>query len=169
MERMTITEVQAEVKKVEAPAPARSGSARMRELTPAQRRAVMFAQQQVMRARAATKDERQAALVRMWQEEDSENVKPRALLRKHEANGEVKEVSLREAIGHVLRDLRTHDHKTLREVSEKAGVSLGYLSEVERGQKEASSELLASISESLGLSTSQMLRMVADYLDSVEG
>ena len=105
----------------------------------------------------------------MWQEEDSENVKPRALLRKHEANGEVKEVSLREAIGHVLRDLRTHDHKTLREVSEKAGVSLGYLSEVERGQKEASSELLASISESLGLSTSQMLRMVADYLDSVEG
>jgi hypothetical protein len=39
MERMTITEVQAEVKKVEAPAPARSGSARMRELTPAQRRA----------------------------------------------------------------------------------------------------------------------------------
>ena len=171
MERMTITEVQAEVKKVEAPAPARSGSARMRELTPAQRRAVMFAQQQVMRARAAkkAKDERQAALVRMWQEEDSENVKPRALLRKHEANGEVKEVSLREAIGHVLRDLRTHDHKTLREVSEKAGVSLGYLSEVERGQKEASSELLASISESLGLSTSQMLRMVADYLDSVGG
>ncbi len=88
MERMTITEVQAEVKKVEAPAPARSGSARMRELTPAQRRAVMFAQQPVMRARAAkkAKDERQAALVRMWQEEDSESVKPRALLRKHEAN-----------------------------------------------------------------------------------
>ena len=69
--------------------------------------------------------------------------------------------------GLLLRDLRTRDHKTLREVSEKAGVSLGYLSEVERGQKEASSELLSSIAQSLGLSTAQMLRMVADYLDSV--
>ncbi|MEE1296710.1 MAG: helix-turn-helix transcriptional regulator [Bifidobacterium sp.] len=170
MENMTITEAQTEVTQVEAPTPARTGSARMRELTPAQRRAVMFAQQQVLRARAAkkAKDERQAALVRMWQEEDAETSKPRTVVRKREVVGEVKEVSLREAIGHVLRDLRTHDHKTLREVSEKARVSLGYLSEVERGQKEASSELLASISESLGLSTSQMLRMVADYLDSVE-
>ena len=84
-----------------------------------------------------------------------------------ERSDEAKEVSLREAIGHVLRDLRTRDHRTLREVSEKAGVSLGYLSEVERGQKEASSELLSSIAQSLGLSTAQMLRMVADYLDSV--
>ena len=57
----------------------------------------------------------------------------------------------------------------MREVSEKAGVSLGYLSEVERGQKEASSELLSSIADALGVSTSRMLRMVADYLDSVEG
>lgn len=53
-------------------------------------------------------------------------------------------------------------------MSEKAGVSLGYLSEVERGQKEASSELLSSISDALGVSTAQMLRMVADYLESVE-
>ena len=44
-----------------------------------------------------------------------------------------------------------------------------YLSEVERGQKEASSELLSSIADALGVSTSRMLRMVADYLDSVEG
>lgn len=80
---------------------------------------------------------------------------------------ETKEVSLREAIGHVLRELRTNDHKTLREVSEKAGVSLGYLSEVERGQKEASSELLTSISKSLGLTSSQMLRRVADYMDEM--
>lgn len=170
MDMMTFNEGQTEVKKVEVPTPSRNGTARMRELTPAQRRAVMFAQQQVLCARAAkkAKDERQAALVRMWQEEDAETAKPRTVIRKRETMGEVKEVSLREAIGHVLRDLRTHDHKTLREVSEKAGVSLGYLSEVERGQKEASSELLASISESLGLSTSQMLRMVADYLDSVD-
>jgi predicted nucleic acid-binding Zn ribbon protein len=151
--------------------PVQAGAARMRDLTPAQRRAVMFAQQQVLRARAAkkAKDERQAALSRMWQEEDAESGKPRAAVHKYEAAVETKDVSLREAIGHVLRDLRTRDHKTLREVSEKAGVSLGYLSEVERGQKEASSELLSSIALSLGLSTAQMLRMVADYLDSVEG
>ena len=97
----------------------------------------------------------------------SERVRAHAVQHAPEQSDEAKEVSLREAIGHVLRDLRTRDHKTLREVSEKAGVSLGYLSEVERGQKEASSELLSSIAQSLGLSTAQMLRMVADYLDSV--
>ena len=99
--------------------------------------------------------------------EDAERVSARSMSAATETTDEPREVSLREAIGHVLRDLRTHDHKTLREVSEKAGVSLGYLSEVERGQKEASSELLSSIAQSLGVSTAQMLRMVADYLDSV--
>ena len=98
---------------------------------------------------------------------DAERVSARSMSAATETTDEPREVSLREAIGHVLRDLRTHDHKTLREVSEKAGVSLGYLSEVERGQKEASSELLSSIAQSLGVSTAQMLRMVADYLDSV--
>lgn len=168
METMTLTEEQRELKAM-APATAQAAGARVRELTPAQRRAVMFAQQQVLRARAAkkAKDERQAALTRMWQEEDSERVRAHAVQHAPEQSDEAKEVSLREAIGHVLRDLRTRDHRTLREVSEKAGVSLGYLSEVERGQKEASSELLSSIAQSLGLSTAQMLRMVADYLDSV--
>lgn len=168
MEMMTLTKEQREFKAM-APATAQATGARVRELTPAQRRAVMFAQQQVLRARAAkkAKDERQAALTRMWQEEDSERVRAHAVQHAPEQSDEAKEVSLREAIGHVLRDLRTRDHKTLREVSEKAGVSLGYLSEVERGQKEASSELLSSIAQSLGLSTAQMLRMVADYLDSV--
>lgn len=169
MEMMTLTKEQRELKAM-APATAQAAGARVRELTPAQRRAVMFAQQQVLRARAAkkaTKDERQAALTRMWQEEDSDRVRTHAAPHAQEQPDEAKEVSLREAIGHVLRDLRTRDHKTLREVSEKAGVSLGYLSEVERGQKEASSELLSSIAQSLGLSTAQMLRMVADYLDSV--
>lgn len=168
MEMMTLTKEQGELKAM-APATAQAAGARVRELTPAQRRAVMFAQQQVLRARAAkkAKDERQAALTRMWQEEDSDRVCTHAVPHAQEQPDEAKEVSLREAIGHVLRDLRTRDHKTLREVSEKAGVSLGYLSEVERGQKEASSELLSSIAQSLGLSTAQMLRMVADYLDSV--
>ncbi|KAB5607730.1 XRE family transcriptional regulator [Bifidobacterium jacchi] len=145
-------------------------SARMRELTPAQRRAVMFAQQQVLRAKAAkkAKNERQAALNRMWSQEDSDS-RLRSDARVSGEDGQaVRQVSLREAIGHVLRDLRTRDRKTLREISERAGVSLGYLSEVERGQKEASSELLGSIAQALGVSTAQMLRMVADYLDSVE-
>ncbi|MBW3078833.1 helix-turn-helix domain-containing protein [Bifidobacterium simiiventris] len=169
METMTRT---AETMNVEqlSPIAARPGSARMRDLTPAQRRAVMFAQQQVLAARAAkkAKDERQAALNRMWQEEDSAQARPRGVAHAQETAGETRDVSLREAIGHVLRELRTGDRKTLREVSEKAGVSLGYLSEVERGQKEASSELLSSISESLGVSTPQMLRMVADYLESTQ-
>src|SRR3712207_1353736 len=54
-------------------------------------------------------------------------------------------VLLRQEIGDVLRDARRQQGRTLREVSSVARVSLGYLSEVERGQKEASSELLASI------------------------
>ncbi len=154
----------------------RPESARTRDLTPAQRRAVMFAQQQVLRARAAkkAKDERQAALAHTRNRE--EEAYTRGVVahepavhseRTERVVSESKEVSLREAIGHVLRELRTGDHKTLREVSEKAGVSLGYLSEVERGQKEASSELLTSISKSLGLTSSQMLRKVADYMDAM--
>ena len=117
---------------------------------------MLFAQQQVLRARAAkkAKDERQAELNRMRMEEDSFEPRQRAVSRGVETLPEGKDVSLREAIGHVLRDLRT-------------GVSLGYLSEVERGQKEASSELLSSIAGSLGVSTAQMLRLVADYLDSI--
>ena len=76
-------------------------------------------------------------------------------------------ILVRHEIGEVLRDLRQQKGRTLRQVASRASVALGYLSEVERGQKEASSELLTSIAQSLGLSSAQMLRMVADYLDSV--
>ena len=166
METMTRVNEQMDVA-AKKPMAVQPGVARMRELTPAQRRAVMFAQQQVLKAQAAkkAKDQRQAVRERMW-DEDSPSYKPTAAA---EPVVVVEEVSLRGAIGHVLRELRTRDRRTLREVSEKAGVSLGYLSEVERGQKEASSELLSSIADALGVSTSCMLRMVADYLDSVEG
>lgn len=168
METMTRVNEQMEVS-AKKPMAVQPGVARMRELTPAQRRAVMFAQQQVLKAQAAkkAKDERQAARDRIWQERESASYQPMPLPRRG-VEEEPREVSLRGAIGHVLRDLRTRDRRTLREVSEKAGVSLGYLSEVERGQKEASSELLSSISDALGVSTAQMLRMVADYLESVE-
>src|SRR5258705_221656 len=66
-------------------------------------------------------------------------------------------VLLRKVIGDALRARRLAQHRTLREVSTAANVSLGYLSEIERGHKEASSELLASICDALGAPLSQML------------
>src|SRR6266568_5572452 len=71
-------------------------------------------------------------------------------------------VLLRQLLGDVLRRLRLRQGRTLREVSASARVSLGYLSEVERGQKEASSELLAAICSALGAPLSQVLREVSD-------
>jgi hypothetical protein len=149
-------------------ATSRDMNARVRDLTPAQRKAVAFAQQQVLRAKAAkkAKEERQASLNKMWKQEESISLAHNDVEDHMREQQVSQEVSLREALGHVLRDLRTSDHKTLREVSEKAGVSLGYLSEVERGQKEASSELLSSIADALGLGVPQTLRLVADYLES---
>jgi len=69
---------------------------------------------------------------------------------------------MRELLGESLRELRTSSSLTLREVSGRARVSLGYLSEIERGQKEASSELLASLCDALEVPLSQVLRHVAD-------
>ena len=71
-------------------------------------------------------------------------------------------VLLRHLLGDALRRLRLRQGRTLREVSASARVSLGYLSEVERGQKEASSELLAAICSALKTPLSQVLREVSD-------
>lgn len=71
-------------------------------------------------------------------------------------------VLLRQLLGDALRRLRLRQGRTLREVSATARVSLGYLSEVERGRKEASSELLASICDALGAPLSQVMREVSD-------
>lgn len=71
---------------------------------------------------------------------------------------------LREAIGGSLRRARTTRRRTLREVSHQARVSLGYLSEVERGRKEASSELLAAICEALEFPLPELLTEVADAM-----
>jgi transcriptional regulator with XRE-family HTH domain len=76
-------------------------------------------------------------------------------------------VLLREAIGDRLRYARTTQHRTLREVSRTARVSLGYLSEIERGRKEASSELLASICEALALPIDELLRLVASDMAAI--
>jgi transcriptional regulator with XRE-family HTH domain len=77
-------------------------------------------------------------------------------------------VLLRHLLGDALRRLRLRQGRTLREVSASARVSLGYLSEVERGQKEASSELLAAICSALGTPLSQVLREVSDNFALVE-
>ncbi|VEI12629.1 helix-turn-helix domain-containing protein [Trueperella bialowiezensis] len=78
-------------------------------------------------------------------------------------------VLFRRELGDVLRDYRQRQGRTLREVSSDARVSLGYLSEVERGQKEASSELLHSICRALNVPMSHVLRLVADRIDIAEG
>ena len=75
---------------------------------------------------------------------------------------------LREAVGHTLRDARTSQSRTLRDVAREARVSLGYLSEVERGQKEASSELLNSICEALGLTLGSLMRDVTHEISAAE-
>lgn len=64
---------------------------------------------------------------------------------------------LRETLGTVLRGLRGESGRTLRDVADTARVSPGYLSEIERGRKEASSELLASISDALEVSLGEIL------------
>lgn len=77
-------------------------------------------------------------------------------------------ILLREALGDSLRRVRTQQGRTLREVSTDARVSLGYLSEVERGQKEASSELLAAICDALDVEIADLLLDVGSAMRPVE-
>ncbi|MDO7866989.1 helix-turn-helix transcriptional regulator [Nocardioides sp. WY-20] len=73
-------------------------------------------------------------------------------------------VLFRRVLGDVLRHQRVQRGMTLREVSAGARVSLGYISEIERGQKEASSELLASLCNAMDLTLSQVIREVSDQV-----
>lgn len=77
-------------------------------------------------------------------------------------------VLLREELGDVLRRARREQGRTLRDISAKAAVSLGYLSEVERGEKEASSELVASICHALELPMSVVFTEIAQRADRAE-
>lgn len=77
-------------------------------------------------------------------------------------------VLFRRQLGSALRSVRNRQHRTLREVSAAAGVSLGYLSEIERGRKEASSELLAAICRALGVRLADLLVEVAAELSRLE-
>jgi len=75
---------------------------------------------------------------------------------------------LRTQLGDTLRDHRLSQRRTLRDVSGAARVSLGYLSEVERGQKEASSELLASICDALEVELADLLAEVSLQLRGID-
>ena len=76
---------------------------------------------------------------------------------------------LRTQLGNTLRGHRLSQRRTLRDVSGAARVSLGYLSEVERGQKEASSELLASICDALDVELADLLAEVSLELRGAAG
>ncbi|WP_316671170.1 helix-turn-helix transcriptional regulator [uncultured Propionibacterium sp.] len=76
----------------------------------------------------------------------------------------MKPLLVRELLGEALREHRMGQGRTLRDVSLSARVSLGYLSEVERGQKEASSELLSSICTALRVPMSEIFRRVSEKL-----
>ena len=78
-------------------------------------------------------------------------------------------VLVRQEIGDVLRDFRLQKGRTLRQVAGEASVALGYLSEVERGQKEASSEILAAVADAITTPLSVIMGEVSDRLAIVEG
>ena len=80
----------------------------------------------------------------------------------------MKTLLMREMVGVTLRDLRVRSSLTLREVSARARVSLGYLSEVERGQKEASSEMLNAICGALDVRLADVLSLVVERLVAYE-
>ncbi|MDO9063140.1 MAG: helix-turn-helix transcriptional regulator [Microbacterium sp.] len=77
-------------------------------------------------------------------------------------------ILVRQELGDVLRDFRLQKGRTLRQVASKASVALGYLSEVERGQKEASSEILASVADALETPISVIMREVGDRMAVLE-
>jgi transcriptional regulator with XRE-family HTH domain len=77
-------------------------------------------------------------------------------------------IVFREVLGAELRRVRQLQGRTLRDVSAAASVSLGYLSEVERGEKEASSEMLIAICGALGVRLSVVLATVADDIAAIE-
>lgn len=73
-------------------------------------------------------------------------------------------ILVRRLLGEVLRQQRQLQGRTLRDVSAEARVSMGYISEIERGQKEASSECLAAICSALDVPLSLVLAEVSDEM-----
>lgn len=78
--------------------------------------------------------------------------------------GERRNVGLRELIGEVLREERHRQGRTLADVAQEAAVSLQYLSEVERGRKDVSSDVLGAMHDALGLDLAEVLDQVTQRL-----
>ncbi|MCA1729005.1 MAG: helix-turn-helix domain-containing protein [Actinobacteria bacterium] len=76
-----------------------------------------------------------------------------------------KKPDLLSAIGETLRTIRTGNGLTLRQVAEGAHVSISYLAEIERGEKDPSSRVLESIAEGLGVEVGDLLLRIAATLD----
>jgi XRE family transcriptional regulator, stress-response regulator len=77
-------------------------------------------------------------------------------------------ILIRRLLGDVLRRKRQDEGRTLRQLAAEARISPGYLSEIERGQKEPSSELLAAICDALDIRLSDLLREVSIDLEAAE-
>ncbi|MEY9988864.1 transcriptional regulator with XRE-family HTH domain [Streptomyces sp. V4I8] len=75
-----------------------------------------------------------------------------------------KEPLWRDLIGEVLRRERLAQERTLKDVADAARISMPYLSEVERGRKEASSEVLAAAAHALGLGLGDLLSLAQGEL-----
>jgi transcriptional regulator with XRE-family HTH domain len=73
------------------------------------------------------------------------------------------------ALGDTLREIRTEQNRTLRQVAKVSTMAMGYLSEVERGQKEVSSEILADVAKTLGFSVGQLITLVGAKMMLDEG
>jgi transcriptional regulator with XRE-family HTH domain len=76
-------------------------------------------------------------------------------------------VNLRQAIGDTVRTLRHEQGMTLRDIASKQHIALGFLSEIETGKKEASSQVLEAIAQGLSLTTAQLLKEIYEYLEEV--
>jgi transcriptional regulator with XRE-family HTH domain len=72
---------------------------------------------------------------------------------------------IKEAVGHSIKMIRKDKELTLRDVSALSFISIGHLSEIEHGKKEASSQFLGSIARSLGVTTAYLLKYAAELLE----
>lgn len=85
-----------------------------------------------------------------------------------ERTGSVREPLWRDVVGEVLREERQASERTLQDVADAARISMPYLSEIERGRKEASSEVLAAATRALGISMTELLVRVQSRMVEYE-
>jgi transcriptional regulator with XRE-family HTH domain len=76
---------------------------------------------------------------------------------------------LKHAVGSTIRKIRHEQGLTLRQVAKPSFISIGYLSEIERGQKDASSAILESIASCLRIDTLTLVRELYEYLEEHDG